>query len=332
MFTYLDEQRTRFFFFFILNVFRNLFLCISPFLKTNPTFHIKSHNYTFLMASFTSHAAASTSPTIARNQQDAATSYLQSLEAVPSLPPLSHLLTSDQHDLAAAAAAAAAVAAEHQSPVTSSVNTTPHPTSMAYSTPTTTAAAVTSSDGLYYTQPPVIPPTVPSAMMMGPAGSHPADMFPLDSQFLPLDATTSLANINPYPSIAPRRERNLSVSSSASSDTNKVYSFVAIPGTNQKKRPRRRYDEIERLYHCNWQGCSKAYGTLNHLNAHVSMQKHVSRYLAMKHKPPHNMNNSHIYPLFRALNDHLLNSRKCVKNGEDKRRNAKLLKKPLMNT
>ncbi|KAI7899686.1 uncharacterized protein BX663DRAFT_440625 [Cokeromyces recurvatus] len=59
-----------------------------------------------------------------------------------------------------------------------------------------------------------------------------------------------------------------------SNSSEKVYSFVAIPGTNQKKRPRRRYDEIERLYHCNWPGCSKAYGTLNHLNAHVSMQKH----------------------------------------------------------
>ncbi|KAI9299680.1 hypothetical protein BJ944DRAFT_140197, partial [Cunninghamella echinulata] len=54
----------------------------------------------------------------------------------------------------------------------------------------------------------------------------------------------------------------------------KVYSFVAIPGMEQKKRPRRRYDEIERLYHCTWPGCKKSYGTLNHLNAHVSMQKH----------------------------------------------------------
>ncbi|KAI8984657.1 hypothetical protein BDF20DRAFT_861092 [Mycotypha africana] len=49
-----------------------------------------------------------------------------------------------------------------------------------------------------------------------------------------------------------------------------------IPGTTQRKRPRRRYDEIERLYHCNFPGCTKAYGTLNHLNAHVSMQQHVS--------------------------------------------------------
>ncbi|KAI8979053.1 hypothetical protein BDF20DRAFT_795329, partial [Mycotypha africana] len=54
----------------------------------------------------------------------------------------------------------------------------------------------------------------------------------------------------------------------------KAYSFVSIPGTNQKKRPRRRYDEIERLYHCNYQNCTKSYGTLNHLNAHITMQKH----------------------------------------------------------
>ncbi|CAG8523184.1 1775_t:CDS:2 [Paraglomus occultum] len=54
----------------------------------------------------------------------------------------------------------------------------------------------------------------------------------------------------------------------------KVYSFVPLPGINTKKRPRRRYDEIERHYSCNWPGCSKSYGTLNHLNAHVQMQKH----------------------------------------------------------
>ncbi|KAK4518399.1 60S ribosomal protein L10 [Mucor velutinosus] len=71
-----------------------------------------------------------------------------------------------------------------------------------------------------------------------------------------------------------QQQRARQLSSSSSSSAEKQYSFVAIPGTNQKKRPRRRYDEIERLYHCTWPGCSKAYGTLNHLNAHVSMQKH----------------------------------------------------------
>ncbi|KAG0221954.1 hypothetical protein BGX31_009435 [Mortierella sp. GBA43] len=54
----------------------------------------------------------------------------------------------------------------------------------------------------------------------------------------------------------------------------KTYSFVPLSGVNTKKRPRRRFDEIDRNYSCNWGDCEKAYGTLNHLNAHVSMQKH----------------------------------------------------------
>ncbi|KAJ7115961.1 hypothetical protein C8R44DRAFT_675490 [Mycena epipterygia] len=57
----------------------------------------------------------------------------------------------------------------------------------------------------------------------------------------------------------------------------KTYSFVALPGNAVRKRPRRRYDEIERLYHCSWPDCNKAYGTLNHLNAHVQMQKHGAK-------------------------------------------------------
>ncbi|KAG2132799.1 hypothetical protein DEU56DRAFT_739318 [Suillus clintonianus] len=64
------------------------------------------------------------------------------------------------------------------------------------------------------------------------------------------------------------------VDASGSSSDGKQYSFVALPGNAVKKRPRRRYDEIERLYRCSWPSCAKAYGTLNHLNAHVTMQKH----------------------------------------------------------
>ncbi|MCJ1441438.1 MAG: hypothetical protein MMC23_001925 [Stictis urceolatum] len=56
-----------------------------------------------------------------------------------------------------------------------------------------------------------------------------------------------------------------------------VYSFVPIPGAQQHKRPRRRYEEIERMYKCGHNGCEKAYGTLNHLNAHVTMQSHGSK-------------------------------------------------------
>ncbi|ODO06053.1 hypothetical protein L198_01282 [Cryptococcus wingfieldii CBS 7118] len=51
-----------------------------------------------------------------------------------------------------------------------------------------------------------------------------------------------------------------------------------------RKRPRRRYEEIERLYHCGWNGCEKSYGTLNHLNAHVMMQKHGEKRLPSEFK------------------------------------------------
>ncbi|KAF9975587.1 hypothetical protein BGZ73_000703 [Actinomortierella ambigua] len=61
----------------------------------------------------------------------------------------------------------------------------------------------------------------------------------------------------------------------ASAGSGKGYPFVSLSGvTTTKKRPRRRFDEIERLYVCNWGDCEKSYGTLNHLNAHVTMQKH----------------------------------------------------------
>jgi hypothetical protein len=55
--------------------------------------------------------------------------------------------------------------------------------------------------------------------------------------------------------------------------------FVSLGGPAHKKRPRRRYDEIERLYGCGFNGCDKSYGTLNHLNAHVAMQKHGEKRL-----------------------------------------------------
>ncbi|KAI9318492.1 hypothetical protein BX666DRAFT_1855034 [Dichotomocladium elegans] len=57
----------------------------------------------------------------------------------------------------------------------------------------------------------------------------------------------------------------------------KVFSFVCLPGTTQQKRPRRKFHEIERLYHCSFSGCNKSYGTLNHLNAHISMKQHGSK-------------------------------------------------------
>ncbi|QKX60653.1 uncharacterized protein TRUGW13939_07799 [Talaromyces rugulosus] len=80
----------------------------------------------------------------------------------------------------------------------------------------------------------------------------------------------------PYSSPAPT-VGSASPAATAGPRPGQVYSFVPIPGAQQHKRPRRRYEEIERMYKCGWNGCEKAYGTLNHLNAHVTMQSHGSK-------------------------------------------------------
>ena len=97
-----------------------------------------------------------------------------------------------------------------------------------------------------------------------------------------VDSTVQVQSSSPNSSVSPdistqalSRDQN----PSSPSNPSKTYAFVSLPGTTIRKRPRRRYDEIERLYHCSWPECTKAYGTLNHLNAHVVMQKHGPRRL-----------------------------------------------------
>ncbi|KAG8894274.1 hypothetical protein FRB99_001368 [Tulasnella sp. 403] len=59
----------------------------------------------------------------------------------------------------------------------------------------------------------------------------------------------------------------------------KTYTFVTPPGnaTHKRSTSRPRYDEIERPYRCNWDGCTKSYSTLNHLNTHITMQEHGAK-------------------------------------------------------
>ncbi|KAJ4469586.1 Zn finger family DNA binding protein [Lentinula aciculospora] len=92
----------------------------------------------------------------------------------------------------------------------------------------------------------------------------------LGNSRLPAQASISSGNM-------PGEDADVEGNRSPMDPNSKTYSFVALPGNTVKKRPRRRYDEIERLYQCSWPDCNKAYGTLNHLNAHVTMQKHGSK-------------------------------------------------------
>jgi hypothetical protein len=50
-----------------------------------------------------------------------------------------------------------------------------------------------------------------------------------------------------------------------------------VGGLHRTRRPRRRADEVERLYRCTWNGCEKSYGTLSHLNDHVRLQRHGNK-------------------------------------------------------
>ncbi|KAI5961316.1 hypothetical protein CANMA_003836 [Candida margitis] len=50
-----------------------------------------------------------------------------------------------------------------------------------------------------------------------------------------------------------------------------------IPQEKKSRRFRRRYNQIVRKYPCSYPGCSKSYGSLNHLNTHIVTKKHGPR-------------------------------------------------------
>lgn len=79
---------------------------------------------------------------------------------------------------------------------------------------------------------------------------------------------------------APNAEANAGTPSAVTSperaQTMQQPRFVSFSGPTKRRR-RRKYNEIVRLYACNHPKCPKAYGTLNHLNAHVSLHKHGPR-------------------------------------------------------
>ncbi|KAG2225059.1 hypothetical protein INT45_003259 [Circinella minor] len=284
-----------------------------------------------------------TSPTLlTRRQQNAG--YFHQLD-LPSLPPLSQLLTTDRSKVnnnnnntataTQAAVAAAVQQQQQQAAVAASVATTS--TALSSSASSTSSSSLSSSpttslsygvpvniatsapNSVYYDYPPTTTTTTSNAagadaaQVMAAAAvgmttaptttitTHPhqqtTDMLTTAAMMDPMTATHPLFPTTATPAqlttndpssttmipgsalgyIDPTTQRVRHPSESSASSADKIYSFVAIPGTNQKKRPRRRYDEIERLYHCNWPGCTKSYGTLNHLNAHVSMQKHGAK-------------------------------------------------------
>lgn len=209
-----------------------------------------------------------------RRQQSAP--FLQQLE-LPSLPPLSQIMTDNQQEKKAQVEAVAVTMAAMEAAATASMITSTAQPLMQHNTTNTTPFLPTTTYNTLTTDTPV--------NTILPIYSSSSDPLFMDQQQQMFNAAAAVAAgltdshhqlLSMPPSFMDSRQQQRESSVSSTSSDNKVYSFVAIPGTNQRKRPRRRYDEIERLYHCSWAGCTKAYGTLNHLNAHVNMQQHVS--------------------------------------------------------
>ena len=71
--------------------------------------------------------------------------------------------------------------------------------------------------------------------------SPPTQSRPSPSKQHALPSALSAGRPPPSASATPRPGGN---------NSSKTYSFVSLPGNAVKKRPRRRYDEIERLYQC----------------------------------------------------------------------------------
>lgn len=63
-----------------------------------------------------------------------------------------------------------------------------------------------------------------------------------------------------------------------------VRSLVPADSMGQQKRLRQRCEETEKMYKCGWHGCEKAYGTLSHLNGHVTMQSHGPKRMSEEFK------------------------------------------------
>jgi hypothetical protein len=213
------------------------------------------------------------------------TGYLHDL-GLPSLPPLSHLLTDDGKALSTPVSVAQVMAQAQQQYDFTTSSSSPSATSLS---PVHTSLSMIAPEPILSVAPSEVSTMgmmAPATMLMDPTTA----MYLSPSQNQLSTNTTSssnntaaalMATTHPFYSMAPSSPpASFMIPSTDSMDPRdsmeKNYSFVAIPGSNQRKRPRRRYDEIERLYHCTWPHCSKSYGTLNHLNAHVSMQKHVS--------------------------------------------------------
>jgi hypothetical protein len=103
----------------------------------------------------------------------------------------------------------------------------------------------------------------------------PAGVMPLQHQLLPAPTTKS-PQYQPQqfpqqlPQYQPQQQPTVPPKTAGPREPKRFSSDEDLQDLN--RRPRRRFEEIQRYYRCNHGNCAKAYGTLNHLNNHVVLQ------------------------------------------------------------
>jgi hypothetical protein len=121
--------------------------------------------------------------------------------------------------------------------------------------PTSAADAATAAGGGWAHPPTLWAPRHDDGSGRRPALEHhhqqqPHPFPPLN----PLGFADPWASSRPQPPVGPSDDASAQSVSGAErmQSPGKTYSFVPLPGNAVKKRPRRRYDEIERLYQCSF--------------------------------------------------------------------------------
>lgn len=117
---------------------------------------------------------------------------------------------------------------------------------------------------------PLHPVHLPSLCeLFGTLATTPASYKPLPTQPIESSEPKSRPSTKPDSVSSPVRTNN----------------FIVIVGKEIQKRHRKRYHEVTRNFRCQHPGCNKAYGALNHLNAHLLALGHGRRRKAKEYRP-----------------------------------------------
>ncbi|KAI9813594.1 MAG: hypothetical protein M1827_003663 [Pycnora praestabilis] len=105
------------------------------------------------------------------------------------------------------------------------------------------------------------------ARLQGPSGEAAVPDNDLDQLFIPRGVTIKHMSSS-FPRYHVAAQQPLWPVQQALSASHPWYPY------HRTKRSRRKGEDIDKIYICGWQGCSKSYGAIHHLNTHVSDNSH----------------------------------------------------------